>query len=408
MKNLSQNPTSGWHRLALFSAVVLLLLALASTCQTLSAATAGAPEEPNDLSFGKRHVLQSKVLGREQEILIYTPRGYEDSASHPLVPVLYFTDGDRQYLHLAGLTDFLGERGQQIPPMVLVGIVNGRAEDARRTELAPTFSTEQKTGGGSDKFYQFIRDEVIPYVEARHRAAPFRILAGQSLGGLFALHVLHEDPEAFGAIIASSPSLWWDDRALLKNSARWGRDGQFLFFTMEKPDRETPHPSAAREFSRILRDHAAPGLKWEFKGYPAEWHGSVYHRSFHDGLQFIFPDWSFQHAADLTGSVTYAQLVEHHAKLSQRYGYDVPVLLTTVQAVAAELLAQKRFPDAAAFCAAHVERFPDSSGAHAALANVHRRAGDLEAARTHYQKAIELDSKNASAKRALEELTSAQ
>lgn len=395
---------------ALLRSATLLLLVLASVCQTLTAATAGAPDEPTDLSFGKRHVLQSKILGREQEIWIYTPRGYDDSVTHPRVPVLYFTDANRQYLHLAGLVDFLAFNGRQIPPVVLVGIANRQELAARKKQMTPTFWAEEETGGEAEKLYQFIRDEVIPYAEARYRAAPFRILAGQSLGGLFALHVLREHPETFGAVIASSPSLFWDNRVLLRNAAYWGRDRQFLFVTMENPDGETRHPSAAREFARILRDQAAPGLKWELKGYPAESHGSVYHRSFYDGLQFIFPDWSFQHAADLTGSVTYAQLVEHHAKLSQRYGYDIPVSLPTVRAVADELLllAEKRFSAAVALCAAHVERFPDSSGAHALLASVHQRAGDTTAARASYEKAIELDPKNTGANRALEKLASAK
>ncbi|MEO5960770.1 MAG: alpha/beta hydrolase-fold protein, partial [Opitutaceae bacterium] len=371
--------------------------------------------------FGQRHILPSKALGRDQEIWIYTPRGYEDSASHPRVPILYFSDGRPEYLHLAGLVDYLARSGQQIPPMVLVGIVN--PPGMRETELTPTFSAAQKAGGGAEKLYQFIRDEVIPYTEARHRAAPFRILAGHSLGGLFALHVLREHPETFNAIIACSPSLWWDDRVVLKNSAPWGRDGQFLFFTMEKPDRDAPHPNAAREFSRILREQSEPGLKWAFKGYPEEGHGSVYHRSFYDGLQFLFPDWNFAVAVNPTGDVTYAQLSGHHAKLSQRYGYDIPVPLAAVQAVVnqlvpawltsvqsevSELATKKKFRVAAALCAAHVERFPDSAEAHAFLASVHQRAGDVAAARASYQKAIELDPKNMAAKRALEALSSAK
>jgi uncharacterized protein len=408
---------------ALLRPATLLLLVLASAGQALPAATDGATTEPTDLSFGKRHVLQSKVLEREQEIWIYTPRGYEDSVSHPLVPVLYFTDARPHYLHFAGLVDFLASNGRQIPPMVLVGIANPRGEEARMRDLTPTFSSARKAGGEAKNLFRFICDEVIPYVEERHRAAPFRILAGHSLGGLFALHVLREHPETFNAIIANSPSLWWDERVLLKETTRWGRDGQFLYVAMEQPEKDRPHQSAAREFTRILREEAAPGLKWEFKGYPEEWHGSVYHRSFYDGLQFIFPDWNFAIAADPTGDVTYSQVIAHHTKLSQRYGYDIPVSLATVQAVVdalvpawltsvqsevSERAVKKRFRDAAAFCAAHVERLPDSSGAHALLASVHQRAGDLAAARVSYEKALELDPNNAAAKRALAELSSAK
>lgn len=417
------SPQNPMNPVAPLRSAALFLLVLATAFEPLPAAIDGVPDDPTDLSFGKRHILQSKVLGREQEIWIYTPRGYEDRVSHPLVPVLYFTDANQHYLHIAGLVDFLAFNGRQIPPLVLVGIPNRGGPEARMTDLTPTFSSAAKAGGEAEKLCQFLREEVIPYTEARYRAAPFRILSGHSLGGLFALHVLREHPETFGAIIANSPSLWWDQRVLLKETTRWGRDGQFLFFTMERPDKDTPHPSAAREFSRILREQAAPGLKWEFKGYPEEWHNSVYHRSLYDGLRFVFSDWNFAAAADPMGNVTYAQLVAHHAKLSQRYGYDIPVSLAAVQAVVNELIpafltsvqsevselaVKKRFRAAAALCAAHLERFPDLSGAHALLASVHQRTGGTAAARASYEKAIELDPNNAAAKRALEELTSAQ
>lgn len=389
-------------------ATLLVLMLAAAFHPMLQAEPAGAAEQPTDLSFGQRQVLHSKVLGRDQEIWIYTPPSYADSASNPRVPVLYFPDAGSSYLYLAGLVDFLASDGARVPPMVLVGIANGQDAAARIHDLSPAFSAAHNGGGGAEQLYRFIHDEVIPYTEARYRAAPFRILVGHSLGGLFAVYVLRAHPETFNAVIASSPSLSWDDRALLKNPAPWGRAGQLLFFTTESPDWTFPHQTAVGEFSKLLREHAAAGLKWEFKGYPSEWHGSVYLPGVYDGLEFIFPDWNFQLGADLSGEVTYTQLVEHSAKLSRRYGYDIPVSLATVRAVTTNLCAQKRFQDALALCVAHVERFPDSSGAHALLASVYLSSSDAAAARAQYEKALALDPKNTAAKRALDGLPSAR
>ena len=68
---------------------------------------------------------------------------------------------------------------------------------------------------GADKFRAFIRSEVIPYVENHYRTAPFRILAGHSVGGLFAIDTLARQPDLVHVYLAVSPSLWWDRGALV-------------------------------------------------------------------------------------------------------------------------------------------------------------------------------------------------
>ena len=48
--------------------------------------------------------------------------------------------------------------------------------------------------------------------------APGRdILFGHSLGGLFVLHTMYKHPDAFQTWLALSPSVWWDDRSVLKD-----------------------------------------------------------------------------------------------------------------------------------------------------------------------------------------------
>src|SRR3546814_5939847 len=46
-------------------------------------------------------------------------------------------------------------------------------------------------------------------------------LYGHSLGGLFALHMLYTRPGAFRTIIAASPSIWWDNQAILAEERAW-------------------------------------------------------------------------------------------------------------------------------------------------------------------------------------------
>jgi predicted alpha/beta superfamily hydrolase len=63
--------------------------------------------------------------------------------------------------------------------------------------------------GGADHFLRFIREELIPFVGAEYRVDPHdRCLWGDSLGGLFGLHVLFSQPDTFTRYILGSP--WID------------------------------------------------------------------------------------------------------------------------------------------------------------------------------------------------------
>jgi len=44
-------------------------------------------------------------------------------------------------------------------------------------------------------------------------------LYGHSLAGLFCLNLLFEQPGSFRSFVASSPSIWWNDRAVLAGEA---------------------------------------------------------------------------------------------------------------------------------------------------------------------------------------------
>lgn len=72
--------------------------------------------------------------------------------------------------------------------------------------------------GGADEFLDFIGERVLPFITARTRIDTTRkSLFGHSFGGLFALHALFTRPDLFQRIIAVSPTIYWDDCALLRS-----------------------------------------------------------------------------------------------------------------------------------------------------------------------------------------------
>jgi predicted alpha/beta superfamily hydrolase len=71
--------------------------------------------------------------------------------------------------------------------------------------------------GGADSFLNFIETELKPALEKDYTIdAARQTIFGHSLGGLFVLHALFSRPRAFRNYAAGSPSIWWNDRAVLK------------------------------------------------------------------------------------------------------------------------------------------------------------------------------------------------
>jgi predicted alpha/beta superfamily hydrolase len=76
--------------------------------------------------------------------------------------------------------------------------------------------------GGVDDFLKIIEAEIKPKIAALVPVdTANQALYGHSLGGLAVVHALFTEPTAFRTFIASSPSLWWDADAVLKDEANF-------------------------------------------------------------------------------------------------------------------------------------------------------------------------------------------
>src|SRR4029453_10711274 len=167
----------------------------------------------------KRLTLRSAVLGEERIILVRTPAGYETNKVK--APLRFKTDGDAHMGHTASTIEFLTQNGR-IPDLIVVGVTN----TDRTRDLTPVKSTNKNaagelqapTAGGADNFLKFFETELIPQIEKQYRVQPYRILAGHSFGGLFAIHAMITKTSLFNSYIAVSPSLQWENGEALKRA----------------------------------------------------------------------------------------------------------------------------------------------------------------------------------------------
>lgn len=122
-----------------------------------------------------------------------------------------------------------------------------------------------RPGGGADAFLEVIEHRIRPAIEARVHLDPSRqALWGHSLGGLFVLHALRERPDLFSLYFAASPSLWWNNGAIMDG----GSSGLPLHSLRRLivADGSGAHPESARSdaTARRSRFHVDPDREQAF------------------------------------------------------------------------------------------------------------------------------------------------
>ncbi|MDH4196037.1 MAG: alpha/beta hydrolase-fold protein [Candidatus Aminicenantes bacterium] len=148
----------------------------------------------------------SRILGEKRTILEYLPAGYQTSGKS--YPVLFHLDANPRPSTYGpsfyAIAEKMNTLGAPVPEMIVLGVTN---TDRLRDMIPVPDETFPPAPGKAHNFLRFITDELIPDVKARYRTTDFRILYGRSDSGLFVLYALTAAPDAFQAVIASSPSL---------------------------------------------------------------------------------------------------------------------------------------------------------------------------------------------------------
>ncbi|HEX7153913.1 MAG TPA: alpha/beta hydrolase-fold protein [Thermoanaerobaculia bacterium] len=335
--------------------------------------------------------IESKTLGEVRNAVVRLPPSYHNCKSS--YPVLYITDGDWQLGHTAATVDFLARSGR-MPEVIIVGIINtDRTRDLTPTHVGATtidgMKYEFPTSGGADRFLTYLSTELIPAVDEKYRTTPFRFFAGHSFGGLFALHSMMERPKLFKAWIAVSPSLNWDDGVILRKAEEFfGKQKELpasLIVTMGNEG--STLADAMGRLEEQLKGAATKGLDYRLLRFDDEDHGSVVMPSHYAAFRTVFSGWRYALPPKGDPQTLYAAARDHYAKLSARFGYNVPIPEPTTNMIGYRLLQAGLHDEAITVFKANVAAFPDSANVYDSLGEAYEKAGRLAEARTSYEQA---------------------
>ncbi|MBZ4421512.1 alpha/beta hydrolase [Myxococcus sp. RHSTA-1-4] len=270
----------------------MLLTACAGTGAATRTPIAEADgEEGRPVVIARSYTLESRVLKETRRINVYLPPGYSEGQAR--LPVLYLLDGGvhEDFPHIVGIAQ-LASLNHAMGEMIVVGIEGtDRKRDFTHPSSDPVDLKELPTSGGSAAFREFLARELKPWVEARYRTTGASALIGESLAGLFVVETFLRQPELFERYIAVSPSLWWDNQSLAKESAarlRAHPEGPRSLFLSIGNEGGTMQ-EGVDALVGALKAHAPAGLRWHYEPMPGELHSTIYHPAAFRAVRLLFP-----------------------------------------------------------------------------------------------------------------------
>jgi predicted alpha/beta superfamily hydrolase len=392
----------------------ILLVALSFPCFAKS-----QPGPDGRVSIGKIDSVWSSTLKENRYCLVYTPPSYSNTIYLPKkYPVLYLLDGDVHFHSVTGLLQFLstGMNGNYvIPEMIVVAIPN----TDRTRDLTPTHTDKGpdgrefaflKTSGGMNNFFKFLKNELIPHVDSNFHTSSYRVLIGHSFGGIAVINALYTMPETFNSYIAIDPSLWYDNQVLLKKAkdyfGKTNLKGKALFLgqanTVEARDTSRNlHFESIVQFNSIMESFNRSGLRYQYKYYGNDDHGSAPLISEYDGLRFIFDGYK----------VNYSQLAENPSLIKQQFN-DLSARLGAEFLPPEEVInnlgyqSMQRGDSAKAIqiFQLNVDLYPASYNVWDSMAEALKYAGDYKKAISYYEKSLSLNPKNENGKEMIKKM----
>jgi predicted alpha/beta superfamily hydrolase len=387
----------------LMTGLVLALLPAAASAQTPYAKAT---------TIGKVDSVMSTALKENRRFLVYTPPSYDDTTFAPQrYPVLYLLDGDAHFHSVTGLLQILGTGVNGtfvLPEMIVVAIPNtDRTRDMTPTNVTVGFDGKPqpflKTSGGMGNFFTFMKSELIPQIDARYRTTPYRVFVGHSLGGITTINALYTIPETFSAYVAIDPSLWWDNSMLLRKAKDYFStaklQGKALYVAQANtvnPDDTTrnAHFEGIVKFNGVMERHNQSGVRYAYKYYDKDDHGSVPIIAEYDALRFIFDGYKVDLARVLASP---ASLRDHFTRVSANLGTPFTPSERMVGMLGQFALSQDT-TKAMEFYQMATDLYPNSHRGYDRLGDLWKAKGDQKKARAYYEQSLAKNPNNKHAK----------
>jgi predicted alpha/beta superfamily hydrolase len=334
----------------------------------------------------------SQKLREDREFTVSLPESYAKNKTKKY-PVLVLLDGDYLLDPFQGALNY-GAYWDDLPEVIIVGITQNK-KDERYSDC--TFDPE--TGlpeGKGEHFFEFIGQELLPYIEKTYRIAPFKIIAGHDVTAGFLNFYLYKDQPIFNAYISLSPEFPPQMEEIIPQRLSALNQPIFYYHAIADGDLKTTQ-------ERITKlDSAAatikkPNLNYLFDTFKGASHYSLVLHAIPDALYQFFgvyqpisvSEFNQKIAILPSGYVDY--LIKKYDVIENSFAIKMPIRINDFKAIEAAILKNKAYNELDALSNLAQKNYPKSMLADYELGLMFEKNGDNRKALKYYQTAYQKD-----------------
>jgi len=290
--------------------------------------------------------IPSAKLGENRKITVALPGSFESSPDKKY-PLLILLDGDYMLDPFAGALSY-STYWQDLPEVIIVGITqNARGERDFDCYSNPESGLPEAKG---QQFYEFIAQEVIPLMEEKYRAAPFRIIAGHGLTAGYLNFFLYKDKPLFSAYISMSPEFATDMEARVP--LRLSVMKKPIFYYLASADGDLSRlKKKAQALNESISALQNPMIRYKFDEIRGASHYSLVPSAIPSALYHIFNYYKPISPAEYEDKLVklssgYVKYVEEKYDMTEReLGIKLPIRLNDLKAAEAAIVKNGAFEE---------------------------------------------------------------
>jgi predicted alpha/beta superfamily hydrolase len=332
----------------------------------------------------------SNKLGETREITIGLPSTYDQNPTKKY-PLLILLDGDYLFDPFYGALDY-GCYWDDLPETIVIGINqrNNRMEDCRYNK-----DNGLPSGKGA-AFFEFIGEELLPYIEKKYRTAPFRIIAGHDTTAGFLNFFLYKDSPLFNAYISLSPELAPEMETRIPEKLAKSKKAVFYYQSSADGDiRKLREP--IKNLDANIKMITNSNINYKYDEFHNASHYSLVLYSIPSALYQIFDSYKPISSSEFTDKIATLQsgyvdyLIKKYDLISDKLGLTIPVRLNDFKAIEAAILKNNAYNELDKLAEIADKNYPKSMLASYQLGLMYEKMGDVKRAASKYQRASQLE-----------------
>ncbi len=277
---------------------------------------------------------KSRKLNSTRQLKIKLPKDY-DAASSIKYPLIIVFDGDYLFGPVVGQTQFQ-TYFDEMPGSIVVGISQGK----NRTYDSLTDEVTGLPFESGARFFEFVGQELIPYLDERYNTSKFRVAVGHNIMGNFINSFMMKDLPLFHAYVNLSPDLVGSMGDNIVKRLEWVKDDVFYYMVTSSGDNTKLREEILKTNEKIKAIENSK-LTYYFDDFEGESHYTLVTGAISKAFDKIFEMYKPLHEKELKEKVLPYEgtldnyLVSRYDRIEELFGIVKPISEEEFQKVAA-------------------------------------------------------------------------